>query len=150
MQPKPNSIYNFNNPAGIRLITRLRLGLSHLHEHKFKHSFQDFLNPLCLWGNDIETSSLFLLQGTIYSNERVTLLNKIENISYGILELSHTIMTKTLLFGDSSLSDSINTLILNSTIDYVIATKRFDCPVLNYKSKKHYLALEKNLFVLVY
>ena len=140
MQPKPNSIYNFNNPAGIRLITRLRLGLSHLHKHKFKHSF---LNPLCLWGNDIETSSLFLLHCPIYSNERVTLLNKIENISHGILELSHTIMTKTPLFGDSSLSDSTKTLILNS--------KDLIAPLLlNYKSKKHYLALEKNLFVLVY
>ena len=56
----------------------------------------------------------------------MTFLNKIKNINYGILELSDTIMTKTLLFGDSLLSDSTNTLILNSTIDYVIATKKFD------------------------
>ena len=63
------------------------------------------------------------------SNEKITFLNKIKNINYGILELSDTIMTKTLLFGDSLLSDSTNTLILNSTIDYVIATKRFDDPI---------------------
>ena len=44
----------------------------------------------------------------------------------GILELNDTIMTKTLLFGDSLLIDSRNTLILNSTIDYIIAIKRFD------------------------
>ena len=56
----------------------------------------------------------------------MTFLNKINNINYGILELSDTIMNKTLLFGDSLLSDSTNTLILNSTIDYVIATKIFD------------------------
>ena len=30
------------------------------------------------------------------------------------------------LFGDNTLSDSSNTLILNSTIDYIISTKRFD------------------------
>ena len=41
LRPKPNSIYNCYNPKGIILITRLRLGLSHLREHKFKHSFQD-------------------------------------------------------------------------------------------------------------
>ena len=46
-----------------------------------------------------------------------------------VKELSDTIMTKTLLFGDSSLSDSPNTLILDSTIDYIIATKRFDGPI---------------------
>ena len=56
----------------------------------------------------------------------MTFLNKINNINYGILELSDTIMNKTLLFGDSLCSDSTNTLILNSTIDHVIATKIFD------------------------
>ena len=52
-----------------------------------------------------------------------------ENINYGILELSDTVMTKTVLFGDRLLSDSTNTLILNSAIDYVIATKRFYDPI---------------------
>ena len=35
----PNSAYNFRNPKGLKFITRLKLGLSHLREHKFKHSF---------------------------------------------------------------------------------------------------------------
>ena len=73
IRPKPNSIYNCDNPKGIRLITRLRLGLTHLRKHKFKPSFQDCLSPLCLCRNDIETSSHFLLQFPIYSNERMTL-----------------------------------------------------------------------------
>ena len=52
-------------------------------------------------------------------------------------------MTKTLFFGDSFLSDSTKTLILISTIDYVIDTKRFDGPhcYLIIRQKKHYLAL---------
>ena len=78
---------------------------------------------LCLCGNDVETSSHFLLHCPTYSNERMTLLNKTKNFNYGVLELSDTIMTKTLLFGNSCLSDSTNTLILNSTIEHVIATK---------------------------
>ena len=36
-----------NDTIGIKLITRLRLGFSPLREHKFKHNFQDTLNPLC-------------------------------------------------------------------------------------------------------
>ena len=76
----------------------------------------------------------------------MTFLNKIKNINYGILELSDTIMTKTLLFGDSLLSDSTNTLILNSAIDYVIAPKDLMTPLLlNHKAKKHYLAIEKKI-----
>ena len=41
-------------------------------------------------------------------------------------EVTFSIMTKILLFDDSSFSDYTNTLILNSVTDYVIATKRFD------------------------
>ena len=69
IRPKPNSIYNCHNPKGIRLITRLCLGLSHPREHKFKHSFYGCLNPLWLCGNDIQTSSHFLLHRPIYSND---------------------------------------------------------------------------------
>ena len=59
----------------------------------------------------------------------MTFLNKFGNTNYGILELSNTIITKTFFFGDSSVIDSTNTLILDSTIDYVIATKRFNNPI---------------------
>ena len=52
-----NSIFNFHIPYGIKLLTRLRLGLSHLRDHKFRHYFQDTLNPLCDCGNDTETTT---------------------------------------------------------------------------------------------
>ena len=44
IRPAPNSVYNCHNLKGVKLITRLQLGLSHLTEHKFKHSFQDSIN----------------------------------------------------------------------------------------------------------
>ena len=39
--------YNIHNPIGLKFLTRLRpgFGLSHLNKHKFKHSFQDCVNP---------------------------------------------------------------------------------------------------------
>ena len=42
-----NSIILCNNPKGIQLLTKLRLSLSHLRDHKLKHNFQDTLNPIC-------------------------------------------------------------------------------------------------------
>ena len=47
IRPSANSIFDIHNPLGIKLLTRLRLGLSHLHEHKFRHCIQDTLNPSC-------------------------------------------------------------------------------------------------------
>ena len=39
IRPSLNKIFQCHNPKGIKLVTRLRLGVSHLREHKFKHSF---------------------------------------------------------------------------------------------------------------
>ena len=61
MQPNPNSIFNCHNPKTIKYLSRIMLGLSHLREHKFKHSFQDTLNPICACGSDVETSCHYLI-----------------------------------------------------------------------------------------
>ena len=102
IRPKPNSVYYCHNPKGIRLLTRLRLVLSHLRKHKFTHSFQDCLNPLCFCRNEIETSTHYLLHCPTYTKERMTLLNKIKSINCGILELSDAVVTKILLLGDNT------------------------------------------------
>ena len=46
-RPLVNPIYNMFNPKGLKYLTRLRLRLSHLNEHQFKHNFQDCINALC-------------------------------------------------------------------------------------------------------
>ena len=75
IRPSPNSVYNCHNPRGICLITRLRLGLSHLREHKFKHGFQDMLNPLCSCGNDVESTEHFLHCPQFVNERRVLFLS---------------------------------------------------------------------------
>ena len=42
-------------------MTQLRLGLSHLREHKLNHNFQNCINPLCSCRMDIESTSHFFL-----------------------------------------------------------------------------------------
>ena len=49
LRPTINNIFCSQNLKGIEYLARLRLGLSHLHEYKFKSNFQDTLNPLCTW-----------------------------------------------------------------------------------------------------
>ena len=44
--PSANSAFNSHNPKEIEFITRLRLVQSYLPERKFKHSFQDLVNPV--------------------------------------------------------------------------------------------------------
>ena len=111
IRPKPKNIYYCHNSKEIRLLTRLLLGLSHLREHKFKHIFHDCLNLLCFCSNETETSTHYWLHCPTYTNERMTLLNKIKSINWSILEFSDAVVTKILPFGDNTLSDSCNTLI---------------------------------------
>ena len=65
----PSTVFNCNNYKGIRLITLLRVGMSHLREHKFKHNFQDCLNPIYSCGLDIESTSHFLLHCPSFNDE---------------------------------------------------------------------------------
>ena len=60
-RPRESKVYNINDTIGINLITRLRLGFSHLREHKFKHNFQDTLNPLCSYSIEVESTSHYFL-----------------------------------------------------------------------------------------
>ena len=121
-----NSTFNFHNPRGIKLLPRLRFGLSHLRELKFKHSFQDSLNLFCSFGKgEVETISQYLLHCYNYSKERLALLNTIRNIDMSILQLSDSRLTSVLLFGDTSFNNNENTFILDAAIEYIISTGRF-------------------------
>ena len=132
IRPSPNSVYtlfiydNLQTLFGICLITKLRLGLSHLREHKFKHGFQDMLNPLCSCGNDVESTEHFLLHCPQFVNERRTLLSTLDNLNCSLLENTSKVLTQILLFGNTSLSPSDNPKILRATIDFTLSTKRFD------------------------
>ena len=86
IRPTASSIFGSHNLIGLKLLSRLRLGLSHLHEHKFKHSFQDILNPFCNCGKEAETTFHFLLSCSNYSDKRLTPLSKIRNVNPNILE----------------------------------------------------------------
>ena len=50
VRPVANSAFEINNPYSLKLLTRLRLGLSHLRYHKFRHNFQDCINAICVCG----------------------------------------------------------------------------------------------------
>ena len=125
-RPSANNFFNSHNPKRIKFITRLWLVLSHLREHKFKHNFQDSLNPFCNCGLDIESTAHYLLHSPTDLTERHILLSTIENIDDNLLDLSEPVLIKTLLFGSNSFDTSANTNVLNATIKYVLFTKRFE------------------------
>ena len=129
IRPSPNSVSDIRNPKGIKLIARLRLGLSHLREHKFKHSFQDTLNPLCNCGQDIESTTHFSLHCPFFINERRTLPSTIRSINSKLLDSADYDLTQTLLLGNTTQTSSNNFKIIYASIDYILSSKRFGEPL---------------------
>ena len=74
---------------GLKLLTRLRLGLSHLSEQRFNHNFQSCINPLCSCSLAIESTTHFLLHCHHFSNIRPTLLNSINEVLGNITNLTY-------------------------------------------------------------
>ena len=99
IRPRANSIFNIHIPYGIKLLTRLRLGLSHLRNHKFRHCFQGTLNPLCDCGNDTQTIKHFFLHCPSFDAPRQTPLNNIRNINEQILSHGEDQLIQTFLHG---------------------------------------------------
>ena len=98
IRPSANSIFNIHNPYTIKLLTRFRLGLSHLRDHKFRHCFQDTLNTWC--GYDTEITKNFFLHCPSLHTPRQTFLNNITNINEQILSYSEDQLIQTFLYGN--------------------------------------------------
>ena len=59
-RPKATPIFNISDPIDLKMLTRLRVNLSHLREHKFNHNFLDTINPLCSCNIEIESTNHYL------------------------------------------------------------------------------------------
>ena len=120
-----------HNTLGIKLVTRLWVGLSHLREHKLRHNFQDSLDPFCNSDRHLETTIHFFLHCSIYSNQRKTVFEKISNINRSLLNQNDSIIVETLFFGSNGLNGEKNAWIIESTIEYYNHGKVHNTIVMN-------------------
>ena len=121
-----NPVYNIQNYIGLKLLTRLKLGLSHLNVPRFNHNFQNCNNPLCTCSFEVESTVHFFLHCHHYHNIRAKRLNSLEVINANLLELSEEQLAKVLLYGFSQLDQNQNKNILNSSIKYIGKSKSFE------------------------
>ena len=76
---KQKSLFDINDPAGVQLLSRLRLKFIHLNEHKFRHNFKDVLSPMC--GSETETTDHSFLRCSFFAISRQKLLNYLLKIN---------------------------------------------------------------------
>ena len=125
IRPVQNSIYNNFDPKGLKFLTRLRLGLSHLNAHRFRHNFQDCLNPLCSCSLETEDTSHYLLRCHHFSNHRAHLMNSVKFACDNFELMSDNVKKNVLLYGNSRFDKVKNRFILEATITYIKDSERF-------------------------
>jgi len=135
IRPSPNCVFNIHNPAGLKFLTRLRLGLSHLNDHKFKHNFRDCINPLCSCSLEPETTAHYFLRCNHYCDIRTDLMNDLNSEIDSFPTLSDDRKVILLLYGDAKLDHNKNSRILTASIDYIMRSERFSGPLFWTKKK---------------
>ena len=125
IRPKCNDTYGIDNPTGLKLLTHLRLGLSHLNDHKFNHNFKDCINPLCSCSLSVENNVHFFLHCHHFSLQRQTLMNNIKSIDKDIINETDSDLVNILLFGSSKYQYHIDSKILSFSIDFILKTESF-------------------------
>ena len=123
----PKLIYSIHNPEGLAILTQLRVGLSKLNFHKFRHNFKDAVNPLCPANNGVEDTEHFLLHCHCYEVPRSDLLNSVSAILLpnGFSSLSNEVLLKYMLYSDESFTFETNRKPLEATLKFFHATERF-------------------------
>ena len=104
----PQQYFNDPKSLGLTYLTRLRVGLSHLREHKFRHNFWVSLNPICYCDNAVETTKCYLLYCSNFKNERHFQLQNVRTVNPNLISMNENALNHVLLYGDNTLTDNTN------------------------------------------
>ena len=91
----------------------------------YKYWKRLLLNPICVCGLEIETTTHFLLHCPLFQCAIQSLLTNIKKIDDRILKKHDELITKTILYGDNKFDLSCNKSKISSTIELILSTERF-------------------------
>ena len=126
IMPAQKKTLNINDSVGVKLLTRLRLGFSHFHEHKFRHGFRDILNPLCPCSIEAETTAHYFLRFHFYNANRSALMNESNEIDSSFSTLNENDFMDLILYGSDKFVNKKNQNILMCTINFIKDSQRSD------------------------
>jgi hypothetical protein len=113
---KPSRFYQGNRRSQI-LHTRIRLECSPLNYHLHKKNIVD--NPGCQCGGWCESAKHYLLECSLYRQQRANLLDYLRDLRIPVVN------TETLLFGDNNMDESKNIKLFIAVQNYIVETERF-------------------------
>ena len=129
---KQKTLFAIHDPAGVKLLSRLRLKFSHLNEHKFRHNFKDALSPMCECGSETETAYHFFLRCPFFAINRQKFFNDLLKLDPSLRNLKDELLLDIILYGSGKYKDTVDKEILHHTISFIKNTKRFERPLFDH------------------
>ena len=93
--------------------------------------FNDTISFICIWGGDIESINHLFLHCPEYSEARPALFDNIQSIDKMLLSQNESSLTRLLFYGDPKRNSSVYAFILNSAIEFIVSSGRFNGPLFN-------------------
>ena len=125
IRPLKRPTFNIYHIEGIKLLTRLKVEFSDLHNHRYRHNFH-CLNPTCLCQTGIEDIENFLLHCPRFSSQWRVLFDLVsKSANFDIMHLSSKELCNLLLYGHYKCTIITNRVITESTLKYIRSTGRF-------------------------
>ena len=115
IRPSKISTFDIHDLIGIKLLTRLRVEFSDLHEHRFRHNFL-CSSPFCSCQTGIEDNDL--------QRDLLNLLSR--SIDFDIMCIFSEELIPLLLNGHPHLSTITNRIITEGTLRFIESTGRFE------------------------
>ena len=126
---KPHRLKHLNTGGkyGCSLMTRVRVGRSYLKAHGYSIGLET--DNTCSCNNTTQETSLHYMFCTNYSEQRLVLYQRIEQIIPNIQKLPLKRQYEIFMYGYDIYNPEmtkINRLIMMATQNYILKTKRFD------------------------
>ena len=120
-------MFKNNRLSGFVFLTRVRVGFSHLREHKFRHRFLNIVDSICsCCTKAVENTERYLLHCSNFDNQRTVLFDDVQNIGINYGPLDASTLYRMLVFGNPKFSDNVNSGIIYAVIKFIESTNRFN------------------------
>ena len=124
IRPSRNPTFNVPDIISIKRLKRLRVKLSDLHEHKFRHNF-DCLIPICDCGMANEDNEHPLPHRPPYDIIRQDPFAHLKIfLEFNVLDMDSIALCDLLLFGKPNSDLGVSKMIVVETINFIENAKR--------------------------
>ena len=126
IRPTANSTFGTNDASGSKLLTRLRVGFSHLRNINLNIIFKIYWTHCAHVPLKQKTPVTFSCTAKFFLINEMSFLMTLIQLTQEIIKTSENQIVQVLLFGNKCFSKDINFRIITSSIRFIEDSKRFD------------------------